>query len=162
WVHRLFSAFGATAETKRLPSWIWTQPRELVKAFFRGYEGDARIRSDGARIYTSVNRSLIEQLVWLGRLNDINTRMNQRTVQQVAGAVPPNCTVTRRRTFYDLAISSEHHRTDESDAWRTPMARCLPAQPVQSALQRGELARRLRGKKLVGKDRLLEELASRD
>ena len=161
WVHRLFSMFGATAETKRLPSWIWTQPRELIVAFFRGYEGDARIRSDGARIYTSISRSLIEQLVWLGRLNDINTRMNQRTVQQVAGAVPPGCTVTRRRTFYDLAISSEYHRADEAGAWRTPMARCLPAQPVQSARQRGELAQRLRGKKLVGKSSLLKELAER-
>ncbi len=162
WVHRLFSMFGATAETKRLPSWIWTQPHELIVAFFKGYEGDARIRSDGARVYTSISRSLIEQLVWLGRLNDINTRMSQRTVQQVAGVVPPGCTVTRRRTFYDLARSSEHHRADEAGAWRTPMARCLPAQPVQAVLQRGELARRLRGMKLVGKSSLLKELAERD
>jgi dTDP-D-glucose 4,6-dehydratase/intein/homing endonuclease len=162
WVHRLFSEFGATAETKRLPSWIWAQPRESIMAFFRGYEGDARIRPDGARTYTSINRSLIEQLVWLGRLNNINTRMSPRTVQQVAGSIPPHCTVTRQRTFYDLVISSEHHRADEAGSWRTPMARCLPAQPIQSALQRGELAQSLRGKKLVGKDRLRKELSRRN
>lgn len=164
WVHRLFSQFGSTAETKTLPTWIWTQPRALIVALFKGYEGDARVREDGQRCYTSINRALIEQLVWLGRLYNRNTRMSPRTVQQVAHAVPPGCTVTRERTFYDLSVSAEDARQDEAGGWRTPMARCLPAEPVAAALQTGVLAHQLRksGKRLVGKSRLQQELARRD
>lgn len=154
WVHRIFKQFGATAATKRLPHWIWTQPRELIEAFFQGYEGDAKVSSNGQRTYTSVNRDLIEQLVWLGRLNDINTRVGMRTVQQIAGAVPPGCTVTRRRTFYDLSISSEHVRFDEAGPWRTPMARCLPSDGIRGQLGHTSLYRKTRGKRLIGKERL--------
>jgi len=162
WVHRLFSQFGVTAETKNLPAWIWSQPCELIVAFFKGYEGDARVRQNGQRQYTSISRALIEQLVWLGRLNDINTRMNSRTIQQVAGAVPPGCTVTRKRTFYDLAISSDHARTREAGPWRTPMARCLPAEAIRSALKTGMLFQQTRRKKLVGKRLLQQEIAARN
>src|SRR5207244_1686126 len=76
WVHAIFSQFGATAETKRLPGWIWTQPKAFIAAFFKGYEGDAAIKQDGRRYYTSINRALIVNLVWLARMNDINSLMS--------------------------------------------------------------------------------------
>jgi dTDP-glucose 4,6-dehydratase len=162
-VHRLFQQFGATAATKKLPDWIWQQPRDLVVAFFQGYEGDARVHSNGQRTYTSVNRSLIEQLMWLGRSNNINTRISIRTILQVAGAVPPGSTVTRRRSFYDLSVSSDHVRSAEANRWRTPMARCLPSDGFREQLRGTPLYHRVRGKRLIGKERLraaLRELVS--
>ena len=154
WVHRLFTQFGVTADRKCLPAWIWNQPRELIVAFFQGYEGDARVHRNGQRTYTSISQELIEQLVWLGRLNDINTRMGRRTVQQVAGAVPPGCTVTRKRTFFDLFVSAEQARSGEATSWRTPMARCLPAKGVRDVLRQHPLYAKTRGKRLIGKQRI--------
>ncbi|MBA3531993.1 MAG: GDP-mannose 4,6-dehydratase [Ardenticatenales bacterium] len=134
WVHALFAQFGATAESKHLPYWIWTQPPELIAAFLRGYEGDAAIKGDGRRYFTTVNRELAHNLSWLARMNDINCSFSTRIVQQIKGKVPPNCTVTRKREFYDLQVSSENYRADESGAWRTPMARCIPTQSIVKAL----------------------------
>ncbi len=130
WVHAIFSQFGVTAETKHLPHWVWTQPRSFIEAFFRGYEGDAGIKSDSRRIYTTVNLQLAQSLVWLARLNNINILMNRRLTQQIAGKVPPNSTVTRQRLFYDLQVTAENYRREESANWRTPMSRCIPTQTL--------------------------------
>lgn len=134
WVHALFGQFGATAETKCLPAWIWTQPRDLVEAFFQGYEGDAAVKEDGRRYFTTVNRRLAESLAWLARLHDMNCLLSQRTVHQVAGKVPPGVTVTRDRVFYDLQITAEQYRQAESGSWRTPTARCIPGAIVEDYL----------------------------
>ncbi|HID62241.1 MAG TPA: NAD-dependent epimerase/dehydratase family protein, partial [Anaerolineae bacterium] len=130
WVHALFGQFGATAESKRLPSWIWTQPREYIEAFFRGCEGNAGIKENGQRCYTTINRELAESLIWLARLNDINCRLSRRVTQQIAGQKPPNVTVTRQRVCWDIAVSAEHYHPDQRERWRTPMARCIPTQTV--------------------------------
>ncbi len=156
WVHALFRQFGATAETKRLPPWIWTQPKSLIEAFFQGYEGDGTVKADGRRYFTTVNRSLAAELVWLARLHDINCLLSSRTVRQIRGQVPPNITVTRERVFYDLQITAEHYRRSESRSWRTPMARCVPTAVVVEKLgchqHRGV---RISRKPLVGKDKAL-------
>jgi len=136
WVHAIFQQFGATAETKHLPSWLWHQPPHLIAAFFRGYEGDASIKTDERRYFTTVNRELAESLVWLARMNDINCLLSTRTVQQIKGQVPPGITVTRQRMFYDLQITAENYRPAESRSWRTPMARCIPTQAVVNAVGR--------------------------
>jgi dTDP-glucose 4,6-dehydratase len=135
WVHRLFSQFGATAETKRLPSWIWCQPRDLIVALFKGYAGGAGVRSGGTCRHTAHNRRLIEQLVWLGRLNAINTRMRARTIRRPAGAA--------RRTAYELVIEAERG-ADEPGGWRGPMARRLPAPTVRAGLRTGQLRATIR------------------
>ncbi len=134
WVHAIFQQFGATAETKHLPSWLWHQPRHLIAAFFRGYEGDASIKADGRRYFTTVNRELAESLVWLARMNDINCLLSTRMVQQIRGQIPPGITITRRRKFYDLQTTAENYRPAESGPWRTPMARCIPTQTVVNHL----------------------------
>ncbi|MDQ5910335.1 MAG: NAD-dependent epimerase/dehydratase family protein [Pseudomonadota bacterium] len=134
WVHALFSEFGCTAETKQLPGWIWSQPKEHILAFFKGYEGDASIKNDGRRYYTTISRKLAESLLWLARLNDLNGLMSQRTVQQVAGQIPPGITVTRQREFYDLQISAESYGNSDHSPWRSPMARCLPSSFIKNRL----------------------------
>ncbi len=134
WVHALFRQFGATAETKRLPAWIWSQPKVYIEAFLRGYEGDARIQQDGQCHFTTINRALAESLVWLARLNDINCRINQRVTQQIAGQKPPNVTVTRERVCWDITVSAEQYHTIQRSRWRAPMARCLPTQHLVQAL----------------------------
>ncbi|MCR4405559.1 MAG: GDP-mannose 4,6-dehydratase [Anaerolineae bacterium] len=134
WVHALFSQFGTTAETKRLPSWIWTQPKEYVEAFFHGYEGDAHIKKDGQRCFTTVNHRLAKSLVWLGRINNINCRISQRVTKQIADQKPPNVTMTRQRICWDIAISAEQYHPDQRARWRTPMARCLPTELPARAL----------------------------
>jgi len=106
WVHALFRQFGATAETKRLPPWIWTQPKSLIEAFFRGYEGDGTVKADGRRYITTANRSLAAELVWLARLHDLN-----------------------------MQITGEHYRRSESRSRRTPMARCVPTAAVVENLE---------------------------
>ncbi len=134
WVHALFAEFGCTAETKRLPGWIWSQPKEFIVAFFKGYEGDATLKRDGRRYYTTVNRQLAESLLWLARLNDLNALISSRTIQQVAGKVPPGITVSRKREFYDLQITAESARDHDHDHWRSPMARCIPNSFVMNLL----------------------------
>jgi dTDP-glucose 4,6-dehydratase len=155
WVHALFSEFGATVETKRIPPWLWTLPKAQVEAFFSGYEGDATIKSDGRRYYTTVNRSLADSLVWLARLNNINCLVSTRIVQQVAGKTPPGITKTRRRKFYDLQFTAENNRPNESQSWRTPMSRCLPAVWLENQIG-PELFKRTspHRKQLVGKDKV--------
>ena len=163
WVHALFSQFGATAETKRLPGWIWTQPKELIEAFFRGYEGDAAVKADGRRYHTSVNRSLIESLLWLARLNDINALFSSRITKQVKGKVPPHITVTREREFYDLQITAESVRRGESRRWRTPMARCIPTEAVTNIMGYHQHKKVSVGRKrLVSKERAAEFCATFD
>ena len=134
WVHALFSQFGATAESKHLPAWIWTQPRSFIEAFLRGYEGDAARKRGGQRYFTTVNRELAESLIWLARMNDINCLLSTRTVQQIKGKVPPGITRTRQRQFYDMQITAENYRPGESGPWRSPMARCIPTRMVVKAL----------------------------
>ena len=154
WVHAIFSQFGATIKSKRLPAWIWTQPKEYIEAFFRGYEGDARVREDGERLYTTINRELAENLVWLARLNDINCRLSQRVTQQIVGQKPPHITVTRQRICWDIAISAEHYHPDQRARWRTPMARCLPTEHLIQAMGfRQHRGINLGYKQLVGKER---------
>jgi len=134
WVHAIFQQFGATAETKHLPAWVWTQPCPLIEAFFAGYEGDAAVKQDGRRCFTTVNRELAVSLVWLARMNDINCSLSTRTVRQIKGKVPPNITVTRQRQFYDLQVTAENYHPEQSGPWRTPMARCIPTQTIVSSL----------------------------
>ncbi|MBK8537580.1 MAG: GDP-mannose 4,6-dehydratase [Candidatus Competibacteraceae bacterium] len=136
WVHALFAEFGCTAETKYLPGWIWSQPKEFIVAFFNGYEGDATLKRDGRRYYTTVNRTLAESLLWLARLNDLNALISSRTIQQIAGKVPPGITVTRKREFYDLQITAESVCDHDHDHWRSPMARCIPSAFVKNLLGR--------------------------
>ena len=134
WVHALFSEFGCTAETKQLPGWIWFQPKEHILAFFKGYEGDAAIKNNGQRYYTTVSQKLAESLLWLARLNDLNGLISKRTVQQVAGQIPPGITVTRQREFYDLQISAESYDQGNHSQWHSPMARCLPSSFIKNQL----------------------------
>ncbi len=154
WVHALFTQFGATAESKRLPAWIWAQPKEYVEAFFRGYEGDARVREDGQRHYTTINHDLAKELIWLARFNDINCRLSRRVTKQIAGQKPPNVTVNRQRVCWDIAISAENYHPDQKARWRTPMARCLPTDHVAQAMGlRQHRYVKLGYKQLVGKNR---------
>ena len=134
WVHALFSEFGCTAETKQLPGWIWFQPKEHILAFFKGYEGDAAIKNNGQRYYTTVSQKLAESLLWLARLNDLNGLISKRTVQQVAGQIPPGITVSRQREFYDLQISAESYDQGNHSQWHSPMARCLPSSFIKNQL----------------------------
>ncbi|MCE7982377.1 MAG: NAD-dependent epimerase/dehydratase family protein [Caldilinea sp. CFX5] len=155
WVHALFSQFGATAATKRLPDWIWNQPKAYVEAFLRGYEGDARIRDDGQRLYTTINQSLAVSIVWLARLNDMNSCISQRVTQQIAGQIPPGATQTHQRICWDIAISAEHYHPDQRQNWRTPMARCLPTDDLAQLLNcRQHQKVSLGYKELVSKDRV--------
>lgn len=160
WVHAIFSQFGATAYTKQLPAWIWTQPSAFIQAFFKGYEGDAAIKEDGRRIYTTVNQLLAENLVWLARLNNINCLLSTRMVQQIENQVPPNMTQTRQRKFYDLQVTAEHYRA-ENGRWRTPMARCLPTETfVKPFNQRQNKGVTVGYKQLVGKEKAAEFVAT--
>src|SRR5262249_18315808 len=53
-------------------------------------------------------------------------------------------------------------RAGEARPWRTPMARCLPSEGIRPVLKTGALFHDTRRKKLVGKQRLQQEIATRD
>lgn len=129
---RFFSDFGGNAYTKKLPYWIWEMNSDFIKSFLAGYEGDAYIRPDKARNYTSINENLIIQLAWLCRLNNINCRINQRICKNNQGLFIGS--KKRDIKMYDLVISSEEF-VSENDKFRTPFARCLPIKPDYPSIE---------------------------
>jgi Fe-S cluster assembly protein SufB len=55
--------FGGIAATKRVPGWVFGLDRSLILAFLRGYlDGDGSVNRRGWIAWTSINRSLIEDV----------------------------------------------------------------------------------------------------
>ena len=60
---------GAKLAEKRIPNILWNSPRKVIRAFFEGLKADSR-RTLKRRYtsYTTVNKELAYQLLWLARV----------------------------------------------------------------------------------------------
>ncbi|MFA4646572.1 hypothetical protein P8X24_04820 [Pyrococcus kukulkanii] len=126
-LHSIFSEWGSTSGDERIPSWVWKLSKEHITKMLEGYEGDAHIRKDGSRVFTSINPNLIFSLVWLTRLKGINSRYIKRACKNMKGEL-------QRREEYDLVmhglvISSENY---ENNPMRTPHSKCIPLELVKT------------------------------
>ncbi|WP_456417443.1 GDP-mannose 4,6-dehydratase [Methanocaldococcus sp.] len=148
-LYSIFSEWGGTSETKRIPSWAWKLSRDHIEKLLEGYEGDAHIRKDGSRIFTSKNQTLIFSLVWLTRLKGINSRYVKRLCKNMKGEFQ------KREEYvlvmHKLAVSSENY--EENKLVRTPHSKCIPMELVKHQLPENIVAKyNLKKNKLIGKD----------
>lgn len=157
-LHALFSQFGFVAKEKRIPGWIWWLSREHVEHLLKGFEGDAHIREDKARNFTSCSENLIINLLWLCRVKGINSRVHQRLCRNMRGLFQkrkPN------DLLHDLVISAENYE-EENSPWRTPHSKCIPVEPVlnfyKAACNGAEPRITHKKNKLIGKERALKML----
>jgi len=147
-LHSISSEWGSTSRDKRIPSWVWKLLKEHITKMLEGYEGDAHIRKDGSRVFTSINPNLIFSLVWLTRLKGINSRYIKRVCKNMKGEL-------QRREEYDLAmhdlvISSENY---ENKPMRTPHSKCIPLELVKAQLPKQFVAKyELKKNGLIGKE----------
>ena len=148
-LHSIFSEWGSTSETKRIPSWVWKLSRDHIAKMLEGYEGDAHIRKDGSRVFTSKNQTLIFSLVWLTRLKGINSRYIKRVCKNMKGEFQ------KRKEYdlvmHDLVVSSENY--EKTKLVRTPHSKCIPIELVKPQLPKNIAAKYdLKKNKLIGKD----------
>jgi|GEM_PF-77371 len=121
-LHKIFSSFGCTSKTKKIPNWIWYQPRELIISLLKGYRGDAHIKSNKETIYSSINKNLIIQLIWLCRINNIACRYEEKIIKNVKGVFQKRDPYNQK--IYSLVIPS--YEISKKFKHRAPSCRCLP------------------------------------
>ncbi len=148
-LHSIFSEWGGTSENKRIPSWVWKLSRDHITKMLEGYEGDAHIRKDGSRTFTSKNQTLIFSLIWLTRLKEINSRYVKRVCKNMRGEFQ------KREEYdlvmHDLAVSSENY--EKNKLVRTPHSKCIPMELVKHQLPNNIVAKyNLKKNRLIGKD----------
>ncbi|MCD6099188.1 MAG: GDP-mannose 4,6-dehydratase [Candidatus Marinimicrobia bacterium] len=148
-LHSVFSEWGSTSENKRIPSWVWKLSRDHIAKMLEGYEGDAHIRKDDSRTFTSKNQTLIFSLVWLTRLKGINSRYGKRVCKNMKGEFQ------KREEYdlvmHDLVVSSENY--EKNKLVRTPHSKCIPLGVVKVQLPKKVVAKyNLKKNKLVGKE----------
>ncbi len=71
------SLVGRNLSEKHVPEKLWSSPSKVVRSFFEGYIADARRTSirGGIIVYTTKNRRLATELVWLARLAGLESKM---------------------------------------------------------------------------------------
>ncbi len=71
------SLVGRKLTEKRVPSELWSSPPNVIRGFFEGYVADARRTNvrGGIVVYTTKNRRLAVELVWLARLAGLESKM---------------------------------------------------------------------------------------
>lgn len=148
-LHSIFLEWGSTSENKRIPPWVWKLSREHIVKMLEGYEGDAHIRKDGSRTFTSKNQPLIFSLIWLTRLKGINSRYVKRVCKNMKGEFQ------KRKEYdlvmHDLIISSENYENNK--LVRTPHSKCIPIELIKHQLPKSIVAKyNLKKNKLIGKD----------
>ncbi len=75
--YTIASLIGSKLEEKHIPSILWNSPSDVIEEFFKGYLADARRTSirGGIVVYTTKNKYLAKQLVWLARLAGFESKM---------------------------------------------------------------------------------------
>ncbi len=75
--YTIASLVGRSLPEKHIPGELWDSPPSVVKRFFEGYMADARRTSirGGIIVYTTKNRRLAVELVWLARLAGLESKM---------------------------------------------------------------------------------------
>ena len=153
WLYCVFSEFNHLAHTKTLPTWMFNLDTEQFKNFLSGYEGDAHIKKTGSRIFTSVNKNLLEQILWLCRLHGISGSISSRICKHSYKCVPPNCINPGNFIYYDLCIPAYEY--NKVSTHRTPQANCVPSKDVKNYIK---IPTKYcwRNKQLLSKDRLVK------
>lgn len=133
WLYSIFSDFKCTAHTKILPSWVFKFDTEQFKSFLNGYEGDAHTHKTGSKYFTSVNKYLLEQILWLCRLHGISSAISSRVCKHTYKQVPPNCINPGDFTYYDLRISSYDFNKKLTN--RPPQSVCVPSIDIKNYIK---------------------------
>ncbi|GEM_PF-8311 len=156
-LYTFLSRFGHTAKEKRLPDFIWTLPRDATREFLYGYAGDAHFKSGGQIRYTTINKELAIDVIYLMRLHDISTYYIERYNRE---HLSPQRTIIKAAFCYDIEVPATSNFVvtlpePTVAKFKSPSAECLPA-----ALFRGErLYGAIHGKQLVSKGRLQRLIA---
>ena len=68
---------GKKLQEKHAPYYLFESPAPIVREFFRGFMADARRTNvrGGTVVYTTKNRELAKQLVWLARLASLESKV---------------------------------------------------------------------------------------
>lgn len=96
--------FGTGSRKKRIPSWMYSLPREYFIEFMRGYIGDARILKN-VLSYTSVNKKMIENIAYLSKLNGIDCCMQRRLNKE---HLSPQKTIIKSSVCWDLIFRGKN------------------------------------------------------
>jgi type IV secretory pathway ATPase VirB11/archaellum biosynthesis ATPase/intein/homing endonuclease len=73
------SLCGRTLRDKKIPSFIWTSPPDVIDAFLDGWRADARRTVEGRTTsYSSARPDLVSGLSWLARLNGRASLISER------------------------------------------------------------------------------------
>jgi dTDP-4-dehydrorhamnose reductase/intein/homing endonuclease len=121
-LHKIFSSFKCTSKTKKIPNWVWYQPRELIISLLKGYRGDAHVKKNKETIYSSINKNLIIQLLWLCRINNIACRYEEKIIKNVKGVFQKRDPYNQK--IYSFVIPS--YEISKKFKHRAPSCRCLP------------------------------------
>ncbi|MBI3023163.1 MAG: Flp pilus assembly complex ATPase component TadA [Thaumarchaeota archaeon] len=71
---------GRELNEKRVPSLMWSAPREIVNAFLDGWRADSRRTVRGKFVsFTSARSQLINELSWLSRLHGHTSLISERS-----------------------------------------------------------------------------------
>lgn len=102
-VYFLKNNFDHGSYNKKIPSWMYSIPKEGFIEFLRGYIGDARILKNEL-IYTSCNKNLIENICYLCKLNGIDACISVRFNE---AHLSPQKTIIKSSYAYDLKLRGE-------------------------------------------------------
>lgn len=75
----LLEQFKTGSKKKEIPSWIYNLPKSAFVNLMQGYVGDAKISKNEIR-YTSVNKSMLQALLYISKLNGMSpTFLDRKT-----------------------------------------------------------------------------------
>ncbi len=124
--YNIVSLIGTKLGDKHIPSVLWDSPRRVIKKFFEGYLADARrtnIRG-GIVVYTTKDKDLATQLVWLARLAGLESKLFVISDK-------------RYGKYYDVHVRLFDKRRIRSWSDR------IPLKPIISILERNKLDSKL-------------------
>ena len=157
-LYTFLSRFGRTAKEKRLPDFVWTLPRDIIRGFLYGYAGDAHFKSGGQIRYTTINKELAVDIIYLMRLHDISTYYIERYNRE---HLSPQNTIIKASVCYDIEIPAKSNFVatllePTVTKFKSPSAKCLPTGLFQGERFYGAI----HSKRLVSKERLQRLIAS--
>lgn len=147
-VAEFFRLCGLGAYHKRVPWFIWQSPRECVVEFLRGYSGDAKHLQDGSLVFTTVNRDLQIDVLYLCRMNGIPARLYRR---EVGEHLSPQQTIIKAAVCHDVHVPAGFLYGERIQGARTPAPLCVPTSVETYA---NVIPINARHKRLVGRSRL--------
>ncbi len=151
----LLASFGKNAHEKHLPSWVWRLPPEHVFQLLLGYMGDGHQRPEGAVWWTSVNRWLLVELLWLLRMNDLSATLMCRRIKEHPS---PQGLLIKESVCHDLhapvaEVAKFMGKPAKSSRWRQPMSRCIPTEIFKPYFFGKGIWRKVGRKRLISKER---------